>query len=160
MSRFREELNVIPIGAWAAAVVCYLGFVALVWNFLIPRDEDLSPWPEWGKVVFAIGIPLFLAMYILLIGYVNGDARRRGMRYVLWTLLSIFIPNAIGIILYFIMRERLMRDCPGCGKRVRGMYTFCPLCGTEVVQSCPGCRRSIEAGWSHCPSCGKGLKAA
>jgi len=160
MSRFREEMNVVPIGAWVVAVVCYLGFVALAWNVLIPRDEDLSPWPEWGKAVFAIGIPLFLAMYILLIGYVNGDARRRGMRYVLWTLLAIFIPNAIGVILYFIMRERLMRDCPGCGKRVRGMYTFCPLCGTEVVQSCPGCRRSIEAGWSHCPSCGKGLKAA
>jgi hypothetical protein len=62
-----------------------------------------------------LGIPPFLLVFVLLIGYVNGDARRRGMRYVLWTLLAIFIPNAIGIILYFVLRDPLMRVCQQCG---------------------------------------------
>ena len=160
MSRMSEEMNVIPRTAWVIAVVCYLFFVALAWQVLIPRDDTLSPWPDWGKAIFAVVIPLFLMAWILLIGYVNGDARRRGMRHVMWTLLAIFIPNAIGIILYFIVRERPRQKCPRCGKTVRGGFAFCPACGAEVSQSCPHCRGAIEPGWSHCPSCGKGLRAA
>ena len=157
MSRFREEMQVIPRTAWAVAVVCYLSFAALIYNVLIPRDEDFSPWPDWGKAIFAVGIPLFLLADVLLIGYVNGDARRRGMRYVMWTLLAIFIPNAIGIILYFIMRDPPMRNCRKCGARVSGKFAFCPSCGEAATRVCAACGQAIESGWSHCPKCGKGL---
>ena len=160
MSRMTEAMNLIPRAAWAIAVVFYLFFVGLAWLVLIPSDDTLSLWPVVGKAAFAVIIPLFLMAWVLLIGYVNGDARRRGMRHVLWTLLAIFIPNAIGIILYFIMRDPPMRGCTKCGRRVRGGFEFCPGCGTAMAQNCPTCRRSIEAEWSHCPHCGNGLRAA
>jgi len=156
MSRFREELNVIPLAARAMAVVGYLGAVTAV-GFMVKQADD-GPWLFWAAL--AVFPPLFFASWILLIGYVNGDARRRGMRHVLWTLLAIFIPNAIGIILYFILREAPMKNCPKCGTPVRSGFGFCQACGAPIAQSCANCRGTIEPGWSHCPSCGKGLKAA
>jgi hypothetical protein len=160
MNRTLEELKVIPRTAWVIAVAIYAALVWLVLFVLIPRDARLSLWPGWGQTAFAVSIPVFLLIYLLLIAYVNRDARRRGMRYVLWTLLVIFIPNGIGIILYFILRDPAMRPCPKCGTMMRTGFAFCPACGTSVTQTCPACRHTVEPGWSHCPSCGKGLRAA
>jgi len=160
MSRFREEMQVIPRGAWVIAILLYLAFVACAWLVFIPRDPNLSGWPRWGMALFATFIPLFLAVYVLLIGYVNGDARRRGMRSVMWTLLAIFIPNAIGIILYFILREPLLRGCPGCGTMVSHGFAFCPKCGASLAQACPECRSAVQSEWSHCTKCGARLGAA
>jgi hypothetical protein len=160
MNRFNEEMSVIPRTAWAIAVCVYLALVFLLLQVVIPEDPKLHLWPSAGRMLFAAGIPLFPAVLILLIGYVNGDARRRGMRYVMWTLLAILIPNAIGIILYFILREPPLRGCPKCGAAVRSGFTFCPACGTAVARTCPACRCAVEPGWSHCTGCGTQLRAA
>ena len=84
----------------------------------------------------------FLGAYVLLVGYVYGDARRRGMNHVLWTLLAIFIPNAIGIILYFILRDPVPVPCPACGTPARKGHAFCAGCGTAVRAACPAVPRS------------------
>ena len=97
---------------------------------------------------------LALAGNILLIGYVYGDARRRGMRYVMWTLLAIFLFNGIGIILYFILREPLLGYCSRCGKPASHGFAYCPHCGAGLRPSCPACHRVIEGPWSHCAWCG------
>ena len=159
MNRFKEEMRVIPLAAWVIAVLSYVGFVVLAWKVMIPHDPNLSGWPVWGAAIFAGGIPLFLAAFILLVGYVNGDARRRGMRYVLWTLLAIFIPNAIGIILYFILRDPPLTKCQ-CGSIVRSGFTFCTTCGAALTRICPDCRHAVKPSWAHCPNCGRGLRAA
>jgi hypothetical protein len=156
----REELKVIPAAAWIIAVAIYAGFTGMAWLVMLPRHPQFSAWPGWGMALFSTVMPLFLSAFVLLIGYVNGDARRRGMRYVLWTLLAIFIPNAIGIILYFILRDPPLRTCPKCGVLVKSGFSFCPTCGTALSQTCPACRHAVEPGWSHCPSCGRGLHAA
>ena len=157
MSRFREEVKVIPAIAWVIAAVVYAGLVvALI--LTVPSNGGLGT--GLGKAAFTIVIPAFPSILVLLIGYVNGDARRRGMRYVLWTLLAIFIPNAIGIILYFILRDPPLRGCPKCGAFAPGRFAFCPTCGSALARTCLTCRAAVEPGWSHCPSCGAGLRAA
>ena len=160
MSRLREDMKVIPGVAWAIAICCYLGFVALAWLVMIPRDPKLSTWPLWGAAIFAVVIPIFGSIFVLLVGYVNGDARRRGMRYIMWTLLAIFIPNAIGIILYFLLRDPLLRDCPNCGTSVSQGFAFCSKCGTALAHACPECRSAVQPEWSHCTKCGKSLQSA
>ncbi|PYU91173.1 MAG: hypothetical protein DMG08_15995 [Acidobacteria bacterium] len=80
------------------------------------------------------------------------------MRHVMWTLLAVFIPNAIGIILYFILRGPLLRACPKCGAAAGSSFPFCPACGTALAQTCPECRRSVEPGWAHCAHCGADLR--
>jgi hypothetical protein len=160
MNRLKQELKVIPPAAWIIALLVYGGIVALSWQVIIPRDRELSPWPTLLKILFSFGMPLVLSILVLLIGYVYADSRRRGMRYVLWTLLAIFIPNAIGIILYFILRDPLPRSCPKCGALVPVRFPHCPACGTAVTQTCPECRRPVELEWFHCAHCGATLRSA
>ena len=67
--------RVIPFGAWVAAgIVFLLGFLAL--NFVFNVHENGVPVPI--RLIVPIVFPLALAGYALLIGYVYGDARRRG----------------------------------------------------------------------------------
>jgi hypothetical protein len=159
MSRFREEMKVIPRTAWIIAILLYFVGLASSWWVFFPHDEDFSYWPRWGLTLFAVVMPLFLMAYVLLLGYVNADARRRGMRYVMWTLLAFFIPNAIGFILYFILRDPLQEVCPHCCTSVSQGFAFCPKCGGALAPACPKCRSAVQPEWSHCTKCGAGLQA-
>ncbi len=151
MSRFGQELRVIPRTAWWIAGIVYA--VLLTTMIILLRGER-----EQAVIVIAEMIgPLLLATFVLLIGYVNGDAKRRGMHSGLWTFLAFIVPHAIGIILYFIVREPLLRPCPSCGAPARSSFAFCPKCGASLAPSCPQCRRALEAGWRACPYCGASL---
>jgi RNA polymerase subunit RPABC4/transcription elongation factor Spt4 len=160
MSRLRQEMQLIPRTAWMIANCVWLGFFLLMMLVPFRLDPKARYWPLAGKLAVAVlpGIPLFIL--VLLVGYVYADARRRGMRYILWTLLATFIPNAIGIILYFILRDPLLVPCPQCSTLVRPGHAFCPNCGAALAHACPQCRRVVEPGWSHCASCGAALRAA
>jgi len=63
-----------------------LGFGLLLQLEAIPNDPKLTAWPELFSGVLHHPDGDHPVIYALLIGYVNGDARRRGMRYVMWTL--------------------------------------------------------------------------
>jgi hypothetical protein len=164
MSRFDQEWSLVPQGARWTAVLVALAFAALMAGiFLLPALVERD-----GKA-FLILAPFFLltllgavpiAIYVLLLGYVWGDARRRGMNHVMWTLLALFIPSAVGIILYFILRDPVPIPCPSCGAPARKGHAYCAHCGTAVRAACPGCRQPVEAGWRNCASCGQALRPA
>jgi RNA polymerase subunit RPABC4/transcription elongation factor Spt4 len=158
MSRFTEELKIIPKTARIIAGFAYVAAVVFwILMFMFSHDRGMQSLPEAGKIAVVLLPGVVLACYVLLIGYVNGDARRRGMRYVMWTLLAMFIPNAIGIILYFILRDPLMKPCPGCSLIVGPGFTFCPHCGTSLRPTCSNCGKAVEIGWANCPQCGTKL---
>jgi RNA polymerase subunit RPABC4/transcription elongation factor Spt4 len=160
MNRFQNELRVIPRAAWVVAIVLYLGIaIGLTVAFQVSNDQELHQMPAAVVILLPFLVSLFIFIPVGLIGYVNGDAKRRGMRYVLWTLLAMFIPNAIGLILYFILRDPLPKPCPGCGALVKSGFTYCPSCGTEAHRACPSCRRAIESDWINCAYCGKKIAA-
>ena len=156
MSSFSDEVRIISRVAWTIAVLGAAGlFVGLV--FAMTYDAEMRQWPLVGQAAFCLGVPLFVMAAILLIGYINADARRRGMRYVMWTLLAIFLFNGIGIILYFILRDPLQVYCSRCGAGVQASHAFCPRCGASVQPSCQACHRAIQSGWTHCAWCGNQL---
>ena len=155
MSRFLKELRVIPKPAWIIGWLLYACITLPMFFFVVPTDSDIGRWPRWGQALFVYGIFLFAVALVALIGYVYGDAKRRQMRYVMWTLLAIFIPDAIGIILYFILRDPLPKPCPGCGNFVKTGFPFCPHCGTAVRPTCPNCGKPGDPGWTNCPYCGQ-----
>jgi len=145
--------RVVPFGAWVTAGILFLvSFVTLSVIFLGNPDA-----PLWLKFLLIIVAPFFAAGYTVLAGYIYGDARRRGMRYVMWTLLAIFLGNGIGVILYFILREPLLAYCSRCGAGVQSSHTFCPRCGAGVQPACPACHRILQTGWTHCAWCGNQL---
>src|SRR5712692_3857895 len=127
-----SALRVIPVTAWVIAFAVYICFALVMWLVALPTDKEMRLWQPWRQALFAFGFGLVFLVWIPLIGYVNGDARRRRMRYVMWTFLAIFIPNFIGIILYFLLRDPLPRPCPVCGKTVDGSFSFCPYCSAGL----------------------------
>jgi hypothetical protein len=144
MSRLRQEMDLIPRTAWAIAVCVWLTFFLVMMEFPFHMDPEGRNWPLAGKLALSVlpGIPLFL------------------MRYVMWTWLAILIPNAIGIILYFVLRDPLLTPCTRCGFQARPGFAFCPQCGAPLSAACPQCRRAVEPSWTHCANCGAALAAS
>jgi hypothetical protein len=164
MTRFQQEWALVPQGArWTAVLVCLVVVCLLAGVLLLPGllEKNGTALLMMAPIFLAslVGIA-FLGAYVLLVGYVYGDARRRGMKHVMWTLLAIFIPNAIGIILYFILRDPLPVPCPSCHAPARKGHAFCACCGAAMSTACPACRRPIEASWRNCAHCGAALGAA
>ena len=155
MTPFVPRQRVVPFGAWLTAGIVFVVFFALM-NLILFQARDM---PVPIRFIIPIMVPLLLAGYTLLVGYVYGDARRRGMRYVMWTLLAIFLANGIGIILYFILRDPLLVYCPRCGTGVLPSHAFCPRCGAGVQPACRACHRTVQTGWTHCAWCGTQLSA-
>jgi hypothetical protein len=93
-TRFMDEIRVISPWAYFFA---FLGFAAagaaIVFATLTDRTGDRF---YTLPVLLPLGLlgGIIIACYVLLIGYVNGDAARRGMSRLGWTLLAIFIPHA------------------------------------------------------------------
>ena len=157
MSGFTKELRVIPMAAWIFGWFAYACFTVPIFFFVAPTDPEVGKWPRWGQALLTYGVFLVVVAWVALIGYIYGDAKRRQMRYVLWTLLGIFVPSAVGIILYFILRDPLPKTCPGCGNVVRAGFAFCPHCGKSLQRTCPKCGEAVETTWANCAHCGQRL---
>lgn len=155
-TRFTDELRIISPWAFFLSV---LGFIAGLVGVIAATLADKNPPPLAAMVLVGILGGVVLACYILIIGYVNADACRRGMSRLLWTLLAILIPNALGIVLYFILRKPLSTVCPQCGAMLEPGFGFCPRCRYRLTPVCPACQRSVRDEDKYCPYCGTDLAA-
>jgi RNA polymerase subunit RPABC4/transcription elongation factor Spt4/putative effector of murein hydrolase LrgA (UPF0299 family) len=157
-STFRSEVAMIPTVARVIAVIGFL-LMQIALLGLAPHyiKSELPPRP--ALVAISIFVGLFLALIILLIGYVNADSKRRGMNSLLWTLLVIFIPKALGFLAYFLLRKPLTMGCPRCGTLIGSDFRFCPKCGYAISPTCVQCGRGISRDYICCPYCGKTVAA-
>jgi Double zinc ribbon len=155
-THFMDEIRIISPVAFVIAALGFLGILTLVIGLTL---SDKNPPPLAAMVAVGIFAGTALACYILLIGYVSRDAGRRGMNRLLWTLLAIFIPNALGIVLYFILRKPLIAHCPQCGTALESGFGFCPSCRYRLNPVCGHCQRAVHAGDKYCPYCGGDLAA-
>ena len=152
--RQRSELSLIPVWARVLAVVLFVGSL-LAWGGFGVVHRDLPLFFLFA----ALFVGSLLAVTALLTGYVNRDARRRGMSPVLWTILVLIIPNGIGFLVYFVARQPLQVPCPRCGASVPSGVAFCASCGFKVAPTCPRCGRGSSAEQAYCAYCGEALKA-
>jgi len=150
-----EEVKVIPWWAFGLAVASFAGLQLLMHAVLFPRDQHAPPL-AW-RIFIGLMAGAVLAFWVLLVGYVNRDAKRRGMNVTLWTLLVIFVPDAIGFIIYFLLRQPLRIPCPKCGAVADPAFNFCPRCKFNLHLACPECHRAVQAGDLFCPFCAKDL---
>jgi len=173
--RFRDEFLIIP--RWLMVLVGILYVIALgvaipvnlaqrynpYGNDMFPPDlRDHPVWASFALAGIVTAVTLCVATIIFMVGYVNRDAKRRGMNSGLWTfLVLIFLPAYIfiGFVIYFLMREPLPYPCPACGNSVGARFNFCPNCKCNLHPSCPQCKREIAETDKYCPYCGNELKA-
>ncbi len=155
--RFRDEFRIIAPWVKGLAVFCFLAFQAVPVSVHY-TDHFPPPVPALAAIGLFGGIAV--AAVVLLFGYINRDAKRRGMNATLWTLLAIFVPNLFGAIIYFIVREPLRFDCPQCGATVSARFNYCPNCKHNLRPTCPQCKREIRLGDKFCPNCAFELEAS
>ena len=148
---FKAELKLIPGWAWFLAVTAFIS-LQFVFNVAIPHSKN--PPPPWACTLLGLLVGVIGAGYMLLVGYVCLDAGRRGMSRVLWTMIAMLVPNCLGFILYFILRQPLVATCPQCGAMIQPGFNFCPRCNCKLNPSCPQCQRMVRAGDTYCPYCG------
>lgn len=131
--RPRRGFDLIPApamvvaGVVSATMASVMIFVLLTQNIRFPESAALM-------FVGAIGAVL-VGGFILLAGYVYGDAQRRGMPAGAWTALVLLVPNCIGFVLYFLLRKPLLYACGNCGCGVETGSAFCPRCGQAQPQA-------------------------
>lgn len=154
--RFSEELRIIPGWAYVLAIALFVGIEILL-PVMRRHHPHPMPLPALAAVMILAGI--LLPAIGLLIGYVNRDAKRRGMSATLWTILVILIPNAIGFIIYFLAREPLVFNCPQCGGSVSARFNFCPKCKFNLHPACPECKNAVRTEDRYCPFCANDLTA-
>lgn len=150
-ARFVDELRIIPTWAIAIAIVVFAG-IQVMFDVWIPTQKNPPPLPFC--ILLGILAGALLGCYVLLIGYVNRDAGRRGMSRVLWTLLVIFVPNALGFILYFLLRHPATQPCPQCATPVETSFNYCPKCHLKLHPHCAQCQRTVRLVDTFCPYCG------
>lgn len=150
MNRLRQELAVAKRSGVAFSALLALGLASL-W-VLVAAKPALA-----ARIPLGAALALFLFLYGFLVCYVYGDAQRRGMRAGLWAVVAACVPQALGFIAYFLLRDPVLRPCSGCGTPARRDFAFCPQCGAALREGCPACRRPIEAAFRHCVHCGTTL---
>src|SRR5262249_37069916 len=148
----RRELSVIP--TWALVLAAIMFICMPVFLFTVVWQNTFNRPPAPIQVVLSVLPGFIMAFLVLMIGYVNQDAGRRGMSRTLWTLLVIFIPNAIGFILYFLLRSPIRITCPKCEAVVDPRVNYCPRCRYSFHPTCPQCRSSVKPGDTFCANCG------
>jgi RNA polymerase subunit RPABC4/transcription elongation factor Spt4 len=149
------EIRIVPLWAWALAGIVFVA-AQVFFNVVVARHGG-GP-PVWARPLLGLAAGLGGVCYLLLIGYINRDAKRRGMSPTLWTIMAIIIPNALGIILYFLLRQPRSSICPQCGYAVQSGFNFCPRCNYKLGPSCPQCQRVVGADAVYCPYCGTPLR--
>jgi len=159
-SHFRSELAIIPPVARVIAVVAF-AIMQICLLGLLPHFVNRSEIPPMPfMVLISLVGGAVLGIIVLMVGYVYADSKRRGMNALLWTLLVIFVPKALGFIAYFLLRKPLLIPCPNCGTEVGSDFRYCPKCGHALTPSCSHCGRSISRDYVCCPYCGKPVRAA
>jgi hypothetical protein len=149
------EIKIVPPWAWMLAGIGFMG-TQFAFNIVLARQPDAPP--AWARPLLGLLLGLVVGCYLLFLGYINRDAKRRGMSPILWTIVAILIPNGLGIILYFVLRQPLQSACPQCGNAVQTGFSFCPRCSCKLSPSCPQCQRVIGASDVYCPYCGTSVR--
>jgi RNA polymerase subunit RPABC4/transcription elongation factor Spt4 len=156
-TRFTDEIRIISPWAFFLATLVFLSIPVLFVVFV--GKDPKAPVFAVRCLLGAIAGTL-LACYVVLIGYINQDAGRRSMSRLWWTLIAIFVPNGLGIVLYFVLRKPRSAQCPQCDAQVEPGFSFCPRCRTRLQPVCPHCQRGVNLGDKFCPYCGGALESA
>jgi RNA polymerase subunit RPABC4/transcription elongation factor Spt4 len=172
--RFWQEFKLVP--RWLIWMVVVLFLIAQIIGQMVLHHQlanhqevfgaelDSDPGAA-GAALFGIitGVSLVFAVMIFMVGYVNKDAKRRGMHSALWTfLVLVLMPGylVLGFIIYLLMREPLPYNCPQCGTTVGARFNFCPNCKCNLHPACPQCKREVAETDKFCPYCGQDLDPA
>ena len=136
--KLRQVLSIVPkaVRLWAVVIAACAVLTGLVVAYTTADQGDmLRIMSAYGSAALVLGI--LLAIWLLCLGFVFSDARRRAMRPVPWVLVAALFPHLLGFLLYFVMRQPIAAACTHCGMTVSNHPRFCSWCGTAQFSPNP-----------------------
>ncbi len=124
--KLQNFLNLVPGSVrTAATVVLVIGaVVGPIYGYKVFGSHHVG-------ALAGIGFGAIFAIWLLGLGYVYADARRRNMRPAPWVLIAMMVPNLLGFLLYFALRQPIARPCSSCGQPKSPGQRFCAWCGYQ-----------------------------
>ena len=146
-------------------------------------DKVLEVFASGAKLIIALGLAYFAALWFALIVWTSRDIEQRSrsvITQIFATLLAVlfFVPGAL---LYLVLRPRetldeafqrsleeeyLLQDledlprCHSCHRAIESDWVICPSCHTELRHECPTCAHLVRVTWDICPYCATELEPA
>ena len=150
----QDDLGMIPWWSITLAIAAFAAMQYLFHRVLPHQKHEMLPLRllmgySWGTLV---------ASYVLLVGYVSRDVKRRNMQPALWMLIVIMMPGGIGAVVYFLLRQPMLSRCPHCSTEIASSYHFCPQCQFQMAPVCGRCFRGVEITDVFCKQCGHDLE--
>lgn len=83
MSRFNDEFSIISRTGKLIAFLVWLVLTGGLYTLFATVGKPGDP-PFWFRAYLCLIVPIPLSIFALVVAYINADAKRRGMRYVMW----------------------------------------------------------------------------
>ena len=134
--KLRHFLSIVPktVQRGALVILGCASLIGLVVGYEVAdQGAVLRTISMYGGAALVLGS--LLAIWLLCLGFVFADARRRAMRSVLWVLVAALFPHLLGFLLYFVMRQPIASTCTHCGQTTPLHQRFCSSCGTPQASS-------------------------
>lgn len=149
-----SELKLIPLWSVTLAFLCF-ALCQYFFFHIMPPPSHPGYLPMRALTSYSSGAAL--ASYVLLIGYISRDVRRRGMSAGVWMLVVLVMPGGIGAVVYFLMRQPVLLRCPSCSTEISSSFHFCPQCQFQFAPVCGRCFRGTQVTDIYCVNCGHDL---
>lgn len=146
-------VSMIPVWSMVLAAVFFVAAQYFFFRVLPPPRPGILPM----RMLISYSWGTAFASYLLLIGYISRDVRRRAMSAGMWMLLVLVMPGGIGAVVYFLMRQPLLQRCPSCSTEVAANFHFCPQCQFQMSPVCGRCYRGTQITDVYCVNCGNDL---
>jgi hypothetical protein len=135
----RHFWNVVPrpVKATALTIPGLAVLIGLAIGFSQRFSKGSPIWPPLFGSSAGLIIGVLACLWILCLGYVYADARRRAMPPIPWTLIAAFVPNLLGFLFYFALRRPIIVPCPRCAQAIYTGQRFCASCGFDTFPPAP-----------------------
>jgi len=129
--KIRHFLSMVPqaVQRWAAIVVNCAVLIGFIAGYGIAGHHDVL-WTMLLCGCMGLFVGTLMAVWLLCLGFVYADARRRAMRPALWVAVAALVPHLLGFLLYFVLRQPIAAICTQCGQTIVMYQRFCSWCGS------------------------------
>ena len=150
------EGRLIPWWSYLLATGIFIGFLALLYPAI--QQHRMQDRPVALSIFWGIWVGLYLGFYMLMVGYVLRDSRRRGMNPMTWLVIMLaLMPAGLGFVVYFLLRSPIEAHCPKCGTHVGSDFNYCSHCQYQLKPVCEHCQHALRPADAFCAYCGSAV---